>query len=91
MTKLKSILREQGRSQEWLAKQTGISIWRVNRLVNGQEAKESEIVRISKILGLPKELIFFNSILSNKKDNIYNEKVIYNPSSSPLSEPREEQ
>jgi predicted transcriptional regulator len=76
MTKLKSVLKEQGRSQEWLSKQTGISIWRINRIVNGQEAKESEIIKISKALGFPKDLLFFNPILSNEKININIEKVM---------------
>jgi predicted transcriptional regulator len=87
MTKLESILKEQGRSQSWLSKQSGIKLWRMHRIVKGiAEAKESEIVRISKRLNLPKETIFFNSSVTV----IDNDNMFRKPSSSPQNKPGEE-
>jgi len=57
---LEKILKAKGHSQKWLSEQTGISMYRLHRIIHLiQEPKLSDMKRIARVLQLPLETIFF--------------------------------
>ncbi|HML33799.1 helix-turn-helix domain-containing protein [Sporomusa sphaeroides] len=61
MLKIKELLARHGKSQRWLARETGINVSTINSMVNGQRTylnvKEEE--KIAEALGVnPKELYY---------------------------------
>jgi hypothetical protein len=50
-TPLKRILREDGRKQNWLAEQTGVSPAQLSRIVNGLQCDEATRQAIADALG----------------------------------------
>jgi transcriptional regulator with XRE-family HTH domain len=59
--RLKEVLEKKGKSQYWLAQQTGITNNSINAYVNGKvEPSLTNLERIAEVLGIPgKELINF--------------------------------
>jgi len=85
MSNLESILEKQGRSINWLAQKSGLSrqtIWNVIKKHTNPMPKTQ--TKIAEALDLPLNVIFFD------KDFNVSIRCSSKPSSSPLSEPREE-
>jgi len=58
-TKIKVVLDEQGRRQDWLADQVGVAPATVNRWINGSRTVDVANARkIAAILGVPLFLLF---------------------------------
>lgn len=88
MNNLKELMFIQGRSQEWLSRKTGLSRYKISRMLNSiQIPNKAEKKIIAEVFELPVKAIFFN-----QEDNRNVDIAIQTnkPSSSPLSKLREE-
>jgi transcriptional regulator with XRE-family HTH domain len=58
-TKIREVLRQQGRRQDWLAEQLGVTPATVNRWIHGSRSVDpASARRVSEILDVPFYLLF---------------------------------
>ncbi|WP_169717641.1 helix-turn-helix transcriptional regulator [Sporomusa silvacetica] len=61
MLRIRELLKQEGKSQRWLARETGIALPTINAMVNGQReyltAPEEE--KIAKVFGVNTEELYY--------------------------------
>lgn len=72
---VKSVLEKQGKSQYWLAKETGISPNNIGKICNG-ETKNIRLDTMDKICNalncIPNDILFFQRTILNKYRPLHN-------------------